>query len=134
MDMSGFAVWPYVVSSLVYFAIGAVWYTPLFGKVWQQQTGVQMAGGDMGAMVWGMLGQVVSAFLYVCGVYMVVMLGKFEGWQGGLMAGASVGAFFALSINSGKLLFQQKAPLFFIDAGYNIVGALVAGVMLAVWK
>ena len=135
MNVSAFAVLPYVVTSLVYFVIGSIWYMPLFGKIWQKQTGVTMtASPGMGAMIWPMIGQLVGSFLFVCGVYMVVMLGNFSTLKGGLIAGASVGAFFGLSINSGKLLFQGKPVLFLIDAGYNVVGALVAGVMLALWK
>jgi hypothetical protein len=134
--MSGsFAFLPYIVASIVYFLIGWLWYTPLFGKAWSKEVGVSMGGGSGGgAMFLLMLGQLVSSFLYVLGVYMVLMLGKFYSFGGALTVGASVGGCFALSINSGKLLFQSKPRLFFIDAGYAIVGAFVAALILAFWK
>jgi hypothetical protein len=65
---------------------------------------------------------------------MVLMLGNFFSFGGALTAGASVSAFFVLSINSGKLMFQGKPKLFFIDAGYGVVGAFIAALMLAFWR
>jgi hypothetical protein len=137
MSSPAFAVLPYIVSSLVYFVIGALWYTPLFGKAWAKEVGRSMEGsmaGKWGEFAAGMLGQLVSSFLYVAGVYMILMLGKFEGLGGALTVGASVAAFFVLSINSGKLLFQGKPRLFFIDAGYGVVGAFAAALILAFWR
>ena len=72
MSSSSFAVLPYIVTSIVYFAIGALWYTPLFGKAWAKQVGRSMEGsmeGKWGEFVGGMVGQLVSSFLYVAGVY-----------------------------------------------------------------
>ncbi len=135
MSSASFAVLPYIVSSLVYYAIGALWYTPLFGKVWAKQVGMDMGGGGMGArFVLGMLGQLVSSFLYVAGVYMLLMIGNFYSFGGALVVGGSVSAFFVLSVNSGKLLFLGKPKLFFIDAGYGVLGAFVAVIILAFWK
>jgi hypothetical protein len=137
MSSSTFAVLPYIVSSIVFYAIGALWYTPLFGKAWAKQVGRSMEGGmagKWGQFVLGMLGQLVSSFLYVAGVYMLIMIGNFYSFGGALIVGASVSAFFVLSINSGKLLFQGKPKLFFIDAGYGVLGAFVAALMLAFWR
>jgi hypothetical protein len=130
---ASFALLPYIVSSVLYFVIGWIWYTPLFGKAWAKETGVSMGGGG-GGMFFLMVGQLVSSFLYVTGVYMVLMIGNFYSFGGALTVGASVGGFFALSLNSGKLLFQSKPRLFFIDAGYAIVGAFAAALILAFWK
>jgi hypothetical protein len=137
MSTPTFAVLPYIVSSLVYYLIGALWYTPLFGKAWSKEVGISM-GGDMagarGKFVASMFGQLVSTFLYVAGVYMIIMIGNFYSLGGALLAGGSVSVFFVLSVNSGKLFFQGKPKLFFIDAGYSIVGAFVAALILAFWR
>ncbi len=137
MSSSSFAVLPYIVTSIVYFAIGALWYTPLFGKAWAKQVGRSMEGsmeGKWGEFVGGMVGQLVSSFLYVAGVYMLLMVGNYYSFGGALIVGASVSAFFVLSINSGKLMFQGKPKLFFIDAGYGVLGAFVSAIILAFWR
>jgi hypothetical protein len=138
MSTPVFAVLPYIVTSLVYFAIGALWYTPLFGKAWAKEVGMSMGGrmegGARGKFIAGMFGQLVSSFLYVAGVYMLLMVGKFYSFGGALTVGASISAFFVLSVNSGKLLFQGKPKLFFIDAGYGVVGAFAAAIILAFWR
>jgi len=137
MQGSTFAVLPYVVSSLVYYLIGALWYTPLFGKAWAKEVGMDMGGsmeGKKGQFLLAMGGQLVSSFLFVLGVYMLLRLGNFYSFGGAMIVGASVGGFFAISINSGKLLFQAKPKLFLIDAGYSIVGAFVTALILAFWR
>jgi len=137
MSNATFAVLPYIVSSIVYFLIGALWYTPLFGKAWAKEVGMSMDGGmgaARGKFIAGMFGQLVSSFLYVAGVYMLLMIGNFYSLGGALIVGASVSVFFVLSVNSGKILFQGKPKLFFIDAGYAVVGAFAAALILAFWK
>jgi hypothetical protein len=138
MPGPSFAILPYIVSSVAYFLIGALWYTPLFGKAWAKEIGTSMGesmdGTAKGRFVAGMLGQLVSSFLYVAGVYMVIVLGNFYSLGGALTAACSVSAFFVLSVNSGKLLFQGKPKLFFIDSGYGVVGAFAAALILAFWR
>jgi len=134
MHHSSFAVLPFIVASLAYYALGAIWYTPLFGKTWGKEVGHGMGGGIGQTFVWMMLGQLVSSFLYALGVYMVIMLGDFYSFKGAMIAGISVSAFFVLSINSGKALFQGKPVLFAIDAGYNILGAFMIALILAFWR
>ena len=133
--MNTFAVLPFIVSGLVYFLIGWIWYTPLFGKTWAQESGISMTGSrSAAATILPMVGQLVSSFLYALGVYLVLMLGNFYSLKGALIVAASVTAFFALSINSGKLLFNAKPKLYFIDVGYQAVGAVVVALILAFWK
>jgi hypothetical protein len=134
MEMQGhFNGWAYVVSGIVYYLIGWLWYSPiLFVKPWVKETGVEMGGNK--SPVLPMIGQLVSTFLFVLGVYMVVMLGHFEGVKGGLVAGISIAAFFVLPINSGNLFFKNKVILFWIESGYQAVGSVVCGLILALWK
>ena len=128
-----FNVAAYIVSGIVYYLIGWLWYSPvLFVKPWAQETGVQMGSGKNPVLP--MIGQLVSTFLFVLGVYMVVMLGHFAGVGGGLVAGISIAVFFVLPINSGNLFFKSKAILFWIEAGYQAVGSIVCALILALWK
>lgn len=81
-----------------------------------------------------MAGQLLSSFLFVFGVYLVLMLGNFYSFGGAMIVGGSVGGLFGISINSGKLLFQGRPKLFLIVAGYSIVGAFLAALILAFWR
>jgi hypothetical protein len=65
---------------------------------------------------------------------MVVMLGQFTDIKGAFIAAVSVIGFFVAPINSGNLFFKNKAVLFFIEAGYQSVGAVVVAIILALWK
>jgi hypothetical protein len=134
MEMQGhFNVWAYIVAGIVYYLIGWLWYSPvLFVKPWSREAGVQMQGGK--SPVLPMICQLVSTFLFVLGIYMVVMLGNFEGVKGGLIAGISIALFFVLPVNSGNLFFKNKVLLFWIESGYQAAGSLVCALILAIWK
>lgn len=127
-----FNVLAFIVSGIVYYLIGWLWYSPLFGKAWAEQTGTKMDGSTMAGLP--MLGQLVATFLLTLGVYMVVMLGGFGDIKGALIAGLSITAFFIIPINAGKLLFLNKSKLFLIDVGYYGIGAIVSAIILAFWK
>lgn len=126
-----------IVAAIAYFAIGAVWYTPLFGKAWQKETGVKMDGKGkfpVGQFVFGMGGQLVSSFLYSMGIALMIEAMNKPGWLAGLGTGIAVSIFFAFPVNSGKLFFQNKPRLFWIDFGYNTAGAVAAGIILGLWR
>ena len=45
-----------VVATLAFFAVGAIWYTALFGKVWQREVGLsdeQLTGGRNMMLIMG---------------------------------------------------------------------------------
>jgi hypothetical protein len=133
---SHFNVLAYVVSGIVYFLVGWLWYSnALFAKQWTKETGVHMGQGQGRAtVVLPMVGQLVSTFLYTLGISMVVMLGNFADVKGALVAAASIIGFFVLPVNSGTLFFRNKPLLFCIDSGYQAVGAIVLALILALWK
>jgi hypothetical protein len=134
-SMGHFNILAFIVSGIVYFLIGWLWYSnALFAKPWAKETGVQMGGKQSTPPVLPMLGQLVSSFLYALGVYMVIMLGQFTDVKGALIAAVSVIGFFIAPINSGNLFFKNKAALFFIEAGYQSVGAVVLAIIFALWK
>jgi hypothetical protein len=126
-----------IVATAVYFAIGAVWYTPLFGKAWQKETGVKMTSSGkfpLGKFLFGMGGQLVSSFFFTFGIALLIIVMNKPGWLAGLGTALTVSVFFAFPVNSGKLFFQNKPKLFWIDFGYNCVGAVIVGVILALWR
>jgi hypothetical protein len=121
-----------IVAAIVYFAIGAVWYTPLFGKLWAKESGVTM--GNSPNVLFPMIGQFISTFLFTVGIAFLVQMMNKTGFLAGIVTGLAVIIFFIFPINSGTLFFKAKPILFFIEAGYQSIGALVIGIILALWR
>ena len=123
------------VAALATIFIGALWYSRLlFGKLWVEAHGYseekakQMAGR----------GFAVSLFCYLVMAFVLAVLVSYAGVSTVLQ-----GAFLGLLVWIGFLstlgltahMFSEK-PLstYLIDAGYQLVYAVVMGVILAAWR
>ena len=125
--------WPMVLAATVaYFAIGAIWYTVLFGKYWAKSYGMENAErkGFAMTMIIGFLltflittcvGLMLNAIrcreLSDCFIRTYVLV---AGLIGGLV---------------GTALNYQRKPLgiWVVDIGYHLIGTLVAALILAKW-
>jgi hypothetical protein len=121
-----------VVATLAFFAVGAAWYTALFGKAWQREialTDEQLAGGRNMMAVFGLC--LLLEFV------VVLMLGHlFARIQPSDQAKMMMAVGFGLAIMSPAIginyLYQRRSlRLFLIDAGHFVVGmAAVGGVFV----
>ncbi len=122
-----------LVAAIVYFFIGFVWYSLLFGEVWRKETGVPAdttAKPKPGALA----GQFASTFLYVMGVALVLNLADVSGIKGVLSITILITVFFATPMNSGNLFFTGRKKLFLIDVCERAIGTFVTAFILTLWK
>jgi len=131
MDVNWLAI---VVAAVAHFLIGWAWYAPpVFGKRWQELSGLKMDGasGLAQAIVVQLIGNLVMAYV----------LARFILHYGepGLVWGAVIGFMawlgFVATIMIGSV-FYEKRPfgLFTINAGYQLVGIVVMGAILGAWQ
>ena len=122
-----------LLGALAFFAVGALWYTALFGKAWQRATGLSDEQLKSGASMPLIFGLAFAAELLVAltlahqfsfgdpsarGMMMIAI-----GYALGLMIPA-------LAIN--YLFLRKSLRLFLIDAGHLLVGmAAMGGVFVA---
>lgn len=129
--MNDFALWPVLAGAVAFFAVGALWYGVLFGKVWQRETGLsdeEVQGGNP-AKIFGL------CFLFEMLIAMVLwhLIARTSPEPHVVMMmaiGFAVGVMIpAMGIN---YLFQRRSGLLFaIDAAHFIVGmAAMGGVFL----
>ena len=125
--------WPMVLAAAVaYYAIGALWYTVLFGKYWARAHNVNTADRSGFARVM-IIGFLLTFLITMC---VGLMLNAIRCKELSdcfsrtyiLAAGLVVGLV-------GTALNYHKRPLgvWFVDIGYHLVGILVAGLILAKW-
>lgn len=129
-------VWAVLVSAVVYFAIGAVWYGVLFGKPWMAALGrtreeISQSGGASISYLWTFVLEVV-----VC-LTLAVLIHNSP--VTGLLGGAGFGLLVALGIWGTLLAITfiyegRKTSLYLIDLGYHVVGLVVAGGILGAWR
>ena len=126
-----------LVSAIVSFALGALWYSPvLFGKTWQRELGFSdedLKGANMGK-IFG------SSFvlMLIMGLGMAMLIqGHFDQeitWLSGLKHGIYIGLVFVGTSMGINMLYQRKSlKLWFVDAGYQIVFLGIMGAILGAW-
>ena len=116
-----------VLGAVAFFATGALWYTALFGKAWQRESGITdetMQGANM-PMIFGlcflaelviasMLGHLVARTTTQPHVIMMFAIG--------------FGAFLMSPAIGINYLYQRKSlKLFAIDSGHFVVGMTAMG-------
>jgi len=142
MDFSSINWLAVVVAAVAFFVLGALWYGPFFGKIWQRGVGLsddEMKSANMGklfgsAFIMAILisvGMAIFFFGFVaepgCEMEMTV--------SAGAMYGLMTGIFFLLPSISMNYLFARKGvALMLIDSGYHVVAYTLVGLILAAWQ
>lgn len=141
MEMAAINWLAVIAASLVGFAIGFIWYGPLFGKQWMALVGMteEDAQNENMAKIFGFtfIFQFIMAF---CLAMFFYGSGDTEAMQ---MITAGTGTFYgfltgfgwvatALAVNA---LYEQKSwKYIFINGGFWIVVFTLMGLILGAWK
>ena len=128
-----------LVAALAYFALGALWYSKiLFAKRWIADLKIDVNNPDakkgMGMMFGGSL---VLMFVQCLALAIIAeRLGiRGAGWMGGVKLGAFTGCCFCAATVGVNYLYEKKPiSLFLINAGYAIVGNIIAGIIICAWE
>lgn len=125
--------WPMVLAATVaYFAIGAVWYTVLFGKYWARAHKVDM-NDRSGMAKYMMIGFALTFLIVTCTGLLLNSIRCKEltdcFMRSYVLIGGFVAGFVGIALNYGK----KPLGVWFVDIGYHLVGILVATLILAKW-
>ncbi len=140
--MSQFVInwWAILVATIASFAIGSLWYGPLFGKAWMNAMGftkedVKNANVGRAYTVTFVMGLVLAFAFSILINYVEAWKGSGLVWTDGLMGGFYLWLGFLFSVKISDAMFgQARMSGVFIDSGYRLVWMLVTGVILAVWR
>ena len=125
-----------LVAGLAYFFLGALWYTGLFGKKWQSYNSAIMQNPDAKK---GAAGIMIISFILmlVCvfGLSLIVTRLNLEGSRVGLKLGILTGVFFSATAISISYVYEKKPlGLHLINGLYNVVGNIIAAIIIACWR
>lgn len=134
MEAVQFNIVAVLVSALLAFVIGGLWYSPiLFAKPWMREVGLseEQTRQANPAKVFGFaaLATLVMAF------NLAAFIGNKSSIGFGLFAGAATGlGWVAMSLGVIYLFEQRSLKLWLINSGYQVVAYTVMGGVLAAWK
>lgn len=134
MDMSTLNWLAVVAAALIPFAVGALWFGPVFGKAWMAASGMteeQTKKANMGVVFGG------SAVLQFVMAFCLAMflnspeIGVAEGGFYGFLTGFGwIGPAMAVS----GLFEQRSGKYMLIHAGYWTVTFTLMGLLLGAWR
>jgi uncharacterized protein DUF1761 len=129
--------WAILVSAIVFFLFGWLWYDVLFGKAWLAALGLTQAQQTAmgGGTAYPFILSLVMAFFCAYGIARALS------WRADYSAAR--GAFIGLSL--GLLIFgsmtwmdytyeMRGATLTLIEIGYVVIGMGIMGLILGAWK
>jgi len=122
-----------IVAALAPFAIGSLWYGPLFAKSWMALTGIKPGtpGQNSMAVTFG-----TSAVLnLIIAASLAMFIGGAGDWSSGLRAGFLAGfTFVAMAFGITYVFESRPFKLWLINAGYHVVAFTVMGTIIGVWR
>lgn len=137
MDFSTLNIWAILVATLASFALGALWYSVLFGKVWQREVGItdeDMKGANMAKI----FGTCLLLTAVMCLGMAMLIQGHGKGMidmMGGMYHGIFIGICFVATSMGINYLYQRKSLLLWIiDAGYQVAFLTLMGLILGAWQ
>jgi hypothetical protein len=125
-----------LVAAVAFFALGALWYSFLFRDAWIKASGVNVndpnAKKGVGAMF---LSSFILIVITTIGLALFTARVGSGGWMTGIKVGLIAGICFCATAISNSYLYEKRPlALHLINSFYNIVGCLIAGIIIAVWK
>lgn len=138
MDYPSINVWAVLVAALAFWALGALWYSPvLFSKRWQKEVGFKEEEVTKTNMA------MVFSLSFLCMLFMVWALNfvinshkpENVSMLMGLHYGAFMGFFFSMLTMGINYLYQRRSfVLWIIDGLYVLIGLGIAGMILGSWR
>ena len=125
-----------IVAGVAYFALGAIWYSFIFKNAWIKASGVNVNDPNMKkGVAQTMLLSLILMIVASLGIALFLSKTGVASWMSGAKVGLVAGVCFsATSICISYLYEKRPWMLHFINAGYNVAGCVIAGIILAVWK
>ena len=120
-----------LVATLLGFALGALWYGPLFGKPWMAAVGIsrdQLQAGFNPVKTYGVTFVLGFIAAWMFGLY----VGEHPGVRFAVVLGGGIGVcWVATSLATNYLFERRNARLILINGGYHTVRFMLTGLAFA---
>ncbi|KQR11889.1 DUF1761 domain-containing protein [Cellulomonas sp. Leaf334] len=119
------------IATLVYYLLGALWFTPLFGTAWD--TAIGRTRGDRFSASYYVV-PLVSSLLVTVAMSLLVGATRTDNLADALVLGLVVGIGVALAVSVNNALTPHTPHPFrlgFITGGYHVVGIVAVTLIVA---
>ena len=130
-----------LVSAVAYFGLGAIWYArPIFGKRWMDAAGIKMSEDPEARNQPSPMMFAANFIAYLAAATAMGMLAaalRSSTAMEGLVLGLVVGGGFSVSLTLVSAVYEPKpkpASWFLITGAYNLIGLMIVGVIVSVWR
>jgi len=141
MDFSFFSYVNYgavLVSAVVFFMLGSVWFSTLFGRMWVaelQRHNVIIKAPTTAALCTKMVLTFAANLLAAWCIALLVNMTGSTTAASGLQLGVIVVLGCAITTLASVFVWESRSlKLFLIDIGYPAVGIIASAIILSVWR
>ena len=129
--MDGINLWAVLVAAVSAFALGGIWYGPLFKNAWCREAGVDPHKPNGHPAI--VFGGAFALSLLAAAVF-AMFLGARPDLRFATSAGFAAGlCWVAASFGINYAFAQRSLKLWMIDAGYHIAQFCLYGLILGAW-
>lgn len=125
-----------LVSALILWMLGAVWYSPaLFAKPWMAALKITPDPSKKKGLLTGMISSFIGDFILAMVLDHFVLWSRGDSFAWGALIGFLCWLGFFAAPNFPQGIYESRPfSLFFINNGYWLVGLVGVGGLLAVWR
>jgi hypothetical protein len=124
-----------LVASLAYFFLGAIWYSALFRNSWIKATGIVMNDDARKGIAAIMIASFITVVITCVGLAFFITRFRMGNWMTGCKVGLIAGICFSAATICNSYLYEKRPiALSAINSLYNIIGCIIAGIIIAIWK
>jgi hypothetical protein len=128
-----------IAAAVIYFAIGAVWYSPvLFGRAWQRSIGWDQDRTPPQMSPTTYVVPLVAFLVMAATTGLIAGAAGAEGFGDGIVLGLVIGIGYAMAHTLVDATFDPLKPKpwtwFVINGSYHALGLLIAAVLVSVWR
>lgn len=125
-----------LVAAIAYFALGAIWYGPLFSKAWIRGHGINTSDPNLKKGVAGIMITSFVILIAICTALAIVLeVGSVAGATQAIKWGLFLGFGFAVTTTSMTYVYLKRPiGVHLIDGLYHVVGLTIASLILTLWE
>lgn len=124
-----------LVSAIILWVLGAIWYTALFNKPWMALSGVKREPGKRDGMLLGMTASLLCNLVLSLILALLIMWSNVSGFKYGAVIGVLVWMAFIAATSLPQGIYEKRPfKLFAINSGYWLVGLIIVGGLLGSWR
>jgi hypothetical protein len=125
---------PVLVATVANYAIAAVWYAAIFGKLWSKLTGISDMKPSAVNVILVLFGSFVMSFILYHSIVFGNTYFKMSGISGGLMGGFFGWLGYIAPVTLMTKLYEKKPwGLWLMDNGFWLISLLIMGIIESCW-